>query len=78
MDLMNEINIDSLRMRLWDYIKENPTTFNSLCKEIGISNATLTNLLKNNPRYRGANFRVMLMINKFLDDKKKDINEQTN
>ena len=68
LDSINELKVDELRQELWYYMQDNPTNINSLCKEIGIGNATLQRFLDADSK-RGPDLKVQLMVKKFLREK---------
>lgn len=68
LDTINDLKVDELRQELWYYMQDNPININSLCKEIGIGNATLQRFLDPASK-RGPDLKIQLMIKKFLREK---------
>jgi hypothetical protein len=72
MNLMKQLDLDNIPQELVAYLKENPTTLFMLAKEVGVSYNTVRRLMGQIDKVRPTNLKVMLMIKKFLEEKKNE------
>ncbi len=65
------LNREDLRKQLLDWMIENPMSFHSIAKELGVAPQTLSGFVHTETN-RKPNFKILLIIAKFLKDKKAD------
>lgn len=72
MDLIKELHLEDVAGELLLYLQENPMTLYMLAKEVGVSYNTIRRFVGQIDKIRPTNLKVLLMIKKFLEEKKNE------